>query len=341
MNRNDFQDAAGTHPGRQDGSLRVMSRPGNAEAVIPAGASLRLAVRAVDACGVAGGGSCSGAREISPRRAACASFSAVGRGRCRPRHGLWHFERTVKRNCGRAESRKADSDQSPLTLRDVINFAAESRDAVKEIKDYTAVFSKTEMVKGKLIKQEMQMKFRAKPFSVYFLYRGGNSDGRQAIYVDGRYDNKLIVKEANGIGSVIPGGVHLRLNDPRVVAENRYPVTHVGIANLLETTIRDWEKESKIPGDEVDVQFFPNAKLKDLPCRAIQVVHLKKLGGLQYHMNRVYFDKETKLPVRAERYGWPERPGDKPPLLEEYRYTNLQTNVNLTDADFDPARYRF
>ena len=185
------------------------------------------------------------------------------------------------------------------------------------------------------------MKFRAKPFSVYFLYRGGSADGRQAIYVDGRYDNKLVVKEANGIGSYVPGGVHLRLSDPRVVAENRYPVTHVGIANLLETTIRDWEKESKVAGDEVDVQFFPNARLKDLPCQAVQVKHLKKVGDLKYHMNRVYFDKETKLPVRAERYGWPERPGDKPPLLEEYRYTNLQTNVKLTDADFDPAKYRF
>ncbi len=239
------------------------------------------------------------------------------------------------------DSNKSDGDESALTLRDVIGFASESRDAVKAVKDYTAVFSKTEMVKGKLIKQEMQMKFRAKPFSVYFLYRGGSTDGRQVIYVDGRYQNKLIVKDPNGLGSIVPGGNHLRLDDPRVVAENRYPVTHVGIANLLETTIRDWEKESKVQGDEVDVQFFPNARLKDVPCQAVQVKHLKKLNGLPYHMNRVYFDKETKLPVRAERYGWPAHDGDKPPLLEEYRYMDLKTNVNLTDADFDPARYRF
>jgi hypothetical protein len=239
------------------------------------------------------------------------------------------------------EPRKTDGEQSPLTLHDVIKFAAESRDAVKEVKDFTALFSKTEMVKGKLIKQEMQMKFRAKPFSVYFLYRGGSADGRQAIYVDGRFDNKLVVKEASGIGSYLPGGVQLRLNDPRVVAENRYPVTHVGIANLLETTIHDWEKESKVPGDEVDVQFFPHARLKDIPCQAVQVIHLKKFGDLKYHMNRVYFDKETRLPVRAERYGWPAAPGEKPPLLEEYRYTNLRTNVNLTDADFDPVRCGF
>ncbi len=193
---------------------------------------------------------------------------------------------------------QADSEPSPLTLRDVINYAEGSREAVKAVKDYTAVFNKTELVKGQIVKQEMQMKFRAKPFSVYFRYHGGNAEGRQAIYVDGRNDNKLIVKEASGIASFVGGGVHLRPNDPRVLAENRYPVTNVGIANLLETTIRAWEHDSKIASDEVDVQFFPNARLKDVPCEAVQVTYLKKRGDLKYHMNRVYFDKETKLPVR-------------------------------------------
>ena len=244
-------------------------------------------------------------------------------------------------NQGDVEQAQSDADQSALTLRDVINFAAESRAAVKDVKDYTVVFNKTEMVKKLVIKQEMQMKFRAKPFSVYFLYRGGSAEGRQAIYVEGRNDNKLIVKEASGIASYVGGGVYLRLSDPRVMAENRYPVTNVGIANLLETSIRDWEHESKVAGAEVDVLFFPNAKLKDLPCQAVQVKHLKKHGDLKYHMNRVYFDKETKLPVRSERFGWPTRAGEKPPLVEEYRYTNLKTNVKLTDADFDPVRYGF
>ena len=248
---------------------------------------------------------------------------------------------SVDSNQADVQPTKSDSDESPVTLRDVINFAARSREAVKDIHDYTAVFNKTEMVKGKLIKQEMQMKFRAKPFSVYFRYHGGSSEGRQAIYVEGRNENKLVVKEASGLASYIGGGVHLRLNDPRVMAENRYPVNHVGIGNLLETTIRDWEHEAKVAGDEVDVQFFPHAKLNDLPCQAVQVKHLKKLGDLKYHLNRVYFDEETRLPVRAERFGWPARAGEAPPLLEEYRYAKLKLNVKLTDADFDPVKYGF
>jgi hypothetical protein len=47
------------------------------------------------------------------------------------------------------------------------------------------------------------------------------------------------------------------------------------------------------------------------------------------------------LPVRAERYGWPDEAGGAPPLAEAYTYRNVRTNVGLTDADFHPQRYGF
>ena len=60
-------------------------------------------------------------------------------------------------------------------------------------------------------------------------------------------------------------------------------------------------------------------------------------------MGRIYVDKESRLPVQAELYGWPEVTGDEPPLLEQYIYTNIKTNIGLVDADFDPQNreYRF
>jgi len=229
---------------------------------------------------------------------------------------------------------------APHTLLDLINYAEPSRKAMEEVKDYTAVFSKTELVNGRMVKQVMDMKFRTKPFSVYFKYRTGAEQGRQAIFVEGRFGNKLVVKEANGLGA-IAGRLYFDLNDRTVMAENRYPVTNVGIGNLLNTALTVWERESRLEAAEVDVKFFPNAKLGDLPVEAVQLTHLKPLRDVKYHMSRVYFDKETKLPLRAERYAWPRQNGEKPPLVEDYIYTNLKTNVNLTDAQFDPARYGF
>jgi hypothetical protein len=210
---------------------------------------------------------------------------------------------------------------------------------VRELKDYTAVFTKTELVNRRLIKQVMDMKFRTKPFSVYFKYRSPAEAGRQAIYVEGRNNNRLAVKEV-GL-KAIAGPLQLALDSKIVMDENRYPVTHVGIANLLKTAIATWEHESKIEGIRPEVKFFPNAKIGDVPCQAWQITQLKPHKDLKYYIGRVYFDKETMLPLRAECYGWPRKPDEKAPLVEDYIYTNLKITAGLTDADFDPGRYGY
>ena len=234
---------------------------------------------------------------------------------------------------------KEETGKPAMTLADALKFAEESRAAVKEVKDYTAVFTKTELVKGRMIRQEMDMKFRARPFSVYLKYRSEAEAGRQAIYVEGRNDNRLAVKEV-GLKGVVP--LQLKLDSALVMDENRYPVTHVGIANLLKTATSTWERESKMQGIQPEVKFFPNAKLGDVPCQVVQVTQPKPHKDLKYYIGRVYFDKETKLPIRAECYGWPRNPREKkPPLVEDYIYSNLKLNVGLTDADFTPARYGF
>lgn len=234
-----------------------------------------------------------------------------------------------------------DSETAPLTLRDVIQFAQESREAVDGLKDFTANFSKAELINNRLVRQTMDMKFRTKPFSVYFRYKSGNEAGRQAIYVEGRFGNNLVVKEV-GVKAMV-GAINLRLNDPLVLAENRHPVTQAGIPNILETAIGTWEHEAKLDVAEPDIKFFPNARLKQggVACQAVQVTYGKPVRELKYHIARVYFDKETKLPVRAERFGWPRQAGENAPLIEEYTYSNVKTNVGLTDADFDPRRYGF
>ena len=53
----------------------------------------------------------------------------------------------------------------------------ESRTALADVRDYTARFNKSERIKGKMVEQEMDMKFRTKPFSVYFLYLSREEQG--------------------------------------------------------------------------------------------------------------------------------------------------------------------
>jgi negative regulator of sigma E activity len=64
---------------------------------------------------------------------------------------------------------------------------------------------------------------------------------------------------------------------------------------------------------------------------------------LEYQVGRIYLDKQSRLPVRAEMFSWPAKADDDPPLLEQYTYSSVRINVGLTDADFDRHNpdYRF
>src|SRR5438105_3401000 len=62
----------------------------------------------------------------------------------------------------------ADSGQARHPLDDALDWVQPSVKALRNVKDYTAVFTKTELIHGRLLTQKMDMKFRQKPFSVYF-----------------------------------------------------------------------------------------------------------------------------------------------------------------------------
>lgn len=232
-----------------------------------------------------------------------------------------------------APAAAADEEESHPLLR-AMEYASESREALKEVRDYTAIFTKNELIKGRMVKQVMEIKFREKPFSVYLKNRSGQEAGREVIYVAGANGGNVLAHEM-GI-KAIAGTVSIRPNGREVMEENHYPLTRIGISNMLETAYQIWDSEMKHSDPkQVDVKFFPNAKLGEVACEALQITHKQQRAELKFHLSRVYFDKETKLPIRAERFGFPRRAGEKPPLIEEYTYSNLKTNVRLTNADFD------
>lgn len=205
--------------------------------------------------------------------------------------------------------------------------AAKSLDAVR---DYEAVFSKREMVKGKLVAGEMQLKLREEPFSVYMQYIKPNQ-GREVIFVEGRNKGMLLVHEA-GIRS-IAGTVSLAPDSDSVLNESRYPADMVGMRKLVGKIIEQWQAETQF--GEVDVKFYPDARLGETSCKVIESTHPTPRRQFRFQMTRLYIDKESGLPVRAEQYAFPQQPGGKPQLVEEYTYTRIRTNLGLQDRDFD------
>lgn len=234
-----------------------------------------------------------------------------------------------------AEKSKISPDH-PLVP--ALKLANESRAAAEKVEDYTCNFYKRELIGGQMIPQTMQMKLRHKPFSVYLKYQNPHP-GREVLFVEGANGNKLLAHEEGFKG--LAGTLALPPTGPDAMQETRYPLTQIGIRNMLDTVIAQWELEGQF--GEVDVKYYPQAKIGELACKAIETSHPTPRKQFKFHKTRLYLDRETSLPVALEQYAWPPQPGGQPLLVEFYNYLQLKTNVGLRDMDFDPRNpaYRF
>lgn len=223
-------------------------------------------------------------------------------------------------------------------LRPALKLAYTSRDVLKDVNFYTAQFSKQERIGNRLIKQRMTMKIREEPFGVYLNFQGMEA-GREVLFPAPNNPNHLLV-HAEGV-KAIAGTMSLAMTDPEVTKENRYPISNIGMRQMLASIIASWEAETKF--GEIKVDFYPGAKLGSTPCTVVQTMHPQPRRQFRFHLTRVYFDKQTNMPIRVENYGWPRNAGEQPPLIEEYTFSNLNTKVQFTDLDFDPRNrsYRF
>jgi hypothetical protein len=202
------------------------------------------------------------------------------------------------------------------------------------VRDYVCTFTKREWINGRLTPLHvMSMKVRTQPRSIYLKFRQPNPRaGREAIYVDGRNDGKVLAHDV-GLGRLIAGTLCLDPTGPRAMEDCRHPITHAGIGALLDTLEHRWSTELD-PAESL-VEFRDGLTVESRPCMLIQTTHPREDTDFLFHQVRVYIDRELRLPIRFEAFDWPENPGAEPQLVEEYTYTDLRLNVGLGDADFD------
>jgi hypothetical protein len=231
----------------------------------------------------------------------------------------------------------AAQDATPHPLDPAIRVAKESRRALDGVTDFQAVFSKQEIVGERLQPPEtMFVKLRRKPFSVYFKFLRPHA-GREVLYVDGLNDGNILAHES-GIASLV-GTVSIAVDSPRAMQGSRHPITMMGMTTMVDTVLAQWEEETKY--GESEVKYFPNAKLQEMECKVVQTSHPVPRKEFKFHMTRLYIDRKTNLPVRVEQYGFPARPGEKPPLVEQYTYSQLKLNNGFDDRDFDPRNPQY
>jgi hypothetical protein len=144
------------------------------------------------------------------------------------------------------------------------------------------------------------------------------------LFVEGANDGCLL---AHDVGLAKHVRAKLKPDHVWAMAGNRYPITQIGIENLIVKLIERGTRE-RSAGD-CEVLFHDDVEL-------IELRHPQTGPAYDFFQAHIFIDQEHFLPVRYAAYTWPETPGGEPVLEEEYTYLDLKLNVGLTDKDFDP-----
>ncbi|MEM6473083.1 MAG: DUF1571 domain-containing protein [Planctomycetota bacterium] len=211
------------------------------------------------------------------------------------------------------------------------------------IDDYTALLVKRERIGDVLGPHEyMTAKIRcrkivdgrvAQPLSVYLSYvKPATVKGREVIYVEGKNNGNLIAHEGGFKGRFLPT-VKLSPTGSLAMRGQRYPMTEIGLENLLVKLIERGEQAKRLP--DVSAEMRGGIKINNRPCTLLTVTQPTKRPELLFHKAKVYMDDELQVPIRYIAYDWPKSGKKDLDVIEEYNYLNLKVNVGLTDSDFD------
>ncbi len=243
-------------------------------------------------------------------------------------------EETQERDSGPLTPAQFIRRENEHPLMPILRWTEKERPQIAEIKDYTAKLTKQENIDGVLHEpQVMEIKVRHEPFSVYIKTRyPAKLNGQEAIFVRGRNDNKII---AHGTGAERTVGTQRLVPDGFIAMRGqKYPITEMGLLNLVDKLLEVGRKDSKF--GECEVKYVENVKVGERTCLMLEITHPTPRSNFIFHRARIFVDTEMELPIRYDSHDWPTDDGKKLPLIEEYTYENIKINVGLTDRDFDP-----
>ena len=252
----------------------------------------------------------------------------------------------------RVAERIEPTNRQPIhPLDPAMTIAQEGLDRIRsQVSDYTCMIVKQERINGELNPAEhMQAEIRngkvaarqpVQPFSVYLNFLKPDAmHGREVIFVDGHNNGKMVAHEGKGIRAAF-GNVWLKPEGILAMQGQRYPITEIGIENLVARLIERGMRDRKNDPQALTtgVRIIEGAKINGRGCQVIEVTHPVKKPYYDFHIARVFIDDQLRVPVRYAAYTWPITAGGKPQLEEAYTYLDLKLNVGLTAQNFDHTK---
>lgn len=191
------------------------------------------------------------------------------------------------------------------------------------VDDYTCKLHKREFIGG-AIREERNIIFKfRKPDRFYMKWTEGKNEGTEALYVEGKYDNKLVVHLGVFFGLITIS------TDPRskvALRNNRHSIKEAGLGHIIQVMEKNYRKATTEGDLTITAQY--DAMLHNRSMILLKTVFPK---NKRYYGHRidVHIDQELLLPVKLTVYGWNNE------FLEEYHFDDLELNSGLAEEDFD------
>lgn len=199
-----------------------------------------------------------------------------------------------------------------------------------QVRDYTCIFYKKELIKDKYIEQKnIILKHRKQPVSFYLKWTEGDERGTEVIYVQGENENKL---KAHRGGVLKWLTLNLDPNGSIAMKNNRHTVQDAHIGKIIDICDKNYKLAKQF-----STGSFENCEEKMIGGRVQSCIKAMFPDDKRFYggTNYIYLDREYKFPGAVEIYGW------KNELLEKYEYTDIRLNAGLTDKDFDPKNKEY
>ncbi len=173
---------------------------------------------------------------------------------------------------------------------------------------------------------------KEKPFGVYLkMLSPASIAGQEAIWVEGQNEDKLI---GHTTGMLNLKRVYLDPAGSIAMRGNLHPIYEIGFVNLVKKMGEVGRRD--LQHADCAVKVTRDVSIGNRTCTMIEITHETRTAEFEFHIARIYIDQRRDILLGYEGFLWPEQEGDPPTLKEKYFYTDLTTNVGLTDKDFSP-----
>ena len=226
------------------------------------------------------------------------------------------------------ETGKAQGDLDSH-LKQVQEILSKAQSSYTSLKDYTAVIHKEEYNGGKVEKDERTIIKFQKPFKVYLKWLSGENEGTQLLYVEGKYDDKMIIRKGGGFLKKVFGTMEMDPDGFWLKKFTKHSIKEVGFGGIIDQSNKQLEvaqekglvKAAQCTMSEVDGR--PAWKM------VLVVAPEAKKDGYYCQSSIQYFDAETFLPVKATFWLWEND------MAEVMTFSDIKLNVNLPEIAFD------